>query len=301
MSNRKGSSTCAGAHYNERKIVYPGIYLNILLLIMTVFTGCSTQQAEKADWTVLFNGKDLTGWDTWLAAPRGNSENQKPYGLNNDPEQIFTIVEEDGQPAIRIAGDIGGGISTVNEFENYHLSLEFKWGEAMPWADRKKRDSGLLYHATGPHGADGGYWMRSQEFQVQEGDCGDYWGVAGGLFDIPARLNADSVWVYDKNSELLTFKEGTETGRHCIKDPDAEKPTGEWNTLELYCLGGTSVHIVNGVVTMVLYNSRQADDSGPETPLTKGKIQLQSEGAELFYRDLKLRTIETFPAGIIGG
>ena len=45
----------------------------------------------------------------------------------------------------------------------------------------RKKDSGLLYFAVGNHGADYGAWMRSQEFQIQEGDCGDYWGVAGGM------------------------------------------------------------------------------------------------------------------------
>lgn len=260
------------------------------ILSIFVFLSCSSGTTNGDEWIPLFNGKDLVGWDTYLAAPRGE-DGEKNYGLNNDPEQIFTVVTEDGEPAIRIAGDIGGGISTVEEFENYHLSLEFKWGEAMPWKERKKRDSGLLYHAVGPHGADGGYWMRSQEFQIQEGDCGDYWGVAGGIFDIPARLSPDSIWVYDKTGDKITFKEGTDVGRNCTKSPDAEKPTGEWNTLELYCFGSTSVHIVNGVVTMVLYNSRQADEGQTEKPLTKGKIQLQSEGAELFYRRLMLQKI----------
>jgi len=31
---------------------------------------------------------------------------------------------------------------------------------------------------------------------------------------------------------------------------------GEWNTIELLCVGGTSVHIVNGKVNMILTNSR---------------------------------------------
>jgi hypothetical protein len=44
----------------------------------------------------------------------------------------------------------------------------------------KKRDSGLLYHSVGKYGADYGAWMRSQEFQIEETNTGDYWGVAAG-------------------------------------------------------------------------------------------------------------------------
>lgn len=57
--------------------------------------------------------------------------------------------------------------------------MQFKWGE-LKFAPRlkSKRDSGLLYHAVGEQGYEGGFWMRSHELQVQETDCGDYWGVA---------------------------------------------------------------------------------------------------------------------------
>ena len=79
-----------------------------------------------------------------------------------------------------------------------------------------------------------------------------------------------------------------------MKYPDAEKPSGEWNTIDLYCVGDTSVHVVNGVVTMILYHSRQLEN-GKEMPLTSGKIQIQSEGAEVFYRNIRMRSIDKIP------
>ena len=79
-----------------------------------------------------------------------------------------------------------------------------------------------------------------------------------------------------------------------IKDPDNEKPSGEWNTIELLTVGQTSVHVVNGKVVMVLTNSRHMVKD-KETPLTKGKIQLQSEGAEIFYRNIAIRSITKIP------
>lgn len=270
--------------------------LSILLFASMLF---SCHQAGHGTWTPLFNGKDLTGWDTYLG-PRYDSASRKlqgdPIGLNADPDHVFTVVTEDGAPAIRISGQDFGGISTTQEFHNYHLRLQFKWG-TLRWIpkDSTLRDSGILYDAVGPHAADGEFWMRSQEFQVEEHDCGDYWGVAGAIVDASAR-KADSVdYIYDPDGEVMTFGDTKNAkNRHLIKGADGEKPTGQWNTVDLFCFDDTSVHVVNGVVAMILENSRQQDGDAI-TPLNKGKIQIQSEGAEIFYRNIQVEPIDGIP------
>lgn len=274
----------------------------LFLLSMLLFSNFTGSVSFMRNGQSLFNGKDLSGWDTYVG-PAYDTILKKfdgnPIGLNRDPDRVFSVVNENGKPAMRISGEKFGGISTQQSFENYHLRLEFKWGK-QKWHPKRnaKRDSGLLYHAVGPHGADGGFWMRSQEFQIQEGDCGDYWGVAGGIADVPAIQQSEKRFVYTPGSPLLTFSEKGQNGRNCIKYPDAEKPSGEWNIIDLYCFGDTSVHVVNGTVTMVLYRSRQAEGDR-EIPLKKGKIQLQSEGAELFYRNLSLEEITAFPRKLL--
>ena len=249
---------------------------------------------SKDKWTPLFNGKDLQGWDIYLKPGAGNEG-----GLNNDPKKVFTIVREDGENVIRISGEITGAISTKKEFENYHLQLQFKWGQ-LTWGQKKnkKKDSGLLYHSVGPYGADWGAWMRSQEFQVEEGNCGDYWGCAGGAADVPAIKKSDSQYVYTPSGNAYTFRADNSIGRHCIKAGDAERPTGEWNTLDLYCHGDTSVHVVNGKVMMILYHNSQVE-KGQVAPLVKGKIQLQSEGAEIFYKQIRIQPIGKIPAELL--
>jgi Domain of Unknown Function (DUF1080) len=281
------------------------IYQCIPLFIIGLCLFCCNPKPtiSTSTWQDLFNGKDLSGWDTYLGPAYDTIKNKfdslTVLGLNNDPDKVFSVVSEDNAPAIRISGSHNGGISTQQEFENYHLTLEFKWGKqkSHPRKDRK-RDSGLLYHAVGAHGADFGFWMRSQELQIQEGDCGDYWGVAGGIMDIPAKGSELEKYVYDPSSPQLAFSSTSEHGRRCIKNPDAERPTGEWNTIEVYCLGDTAVHMTNGVVNMILYHSRQAE-GGKEIPLTKGKIQIQSEGAEVFYRNIQVEAIAKIPGEII--
>jgi hypothetical protein len=274
----------------------------ILLIFLGILVNCSNSEKNmNGDWKILFDGTSLKGWDTYLG-PRfepgvtwENIRQNPPVGFNVDPVQVFSIVEEDGQKALRISGEIWGGISTKQEFENYHLQLQFKWGQ-LKWYPRDStiRDSGLLYHGIGAHGEADPFWLKSQEFQIQEGDVGDYWGVGGAITDITAKLNSDSAYQYDREGSLLTFGEGSEYGRNCKKFPDAEKPSGEWNTLDLYCLGGKSMHVVNGVLTMILQNSRIPNEER-QTPLTKGKIQLQSEAAEVFYRNIKTRPISELP------
>jgi hypothetical protein len=270
--------------------------LMISLLLCAVALGFTIE--KKDHWKSLFNGKNLSGWNTYLAPEmddKGKPITGEPIGLNNDPRLVFTVVKEDGENVIRISGEGWGGISTQKEYENYHLQLQFKWG-ALTWGQKKgqKKDSGLLYHSVGKYGADYGAWMRAQEFQVEEGNTGDYWGCAGALADIPANKMSGNDYVYSKQGTMLTFSQQSPQGRHCVKEGDAENPTGQWNTLDLYCHGDTSMHVVNGKVMMILYHNRQWDN-GQESPLTKGKIQLQSEGAELFYRHIKIEPINKLP------
>lgn len=266
---------------------------------LIILSGCTSKSPE---WQSIFNGKDLTGWETYIGPEYDSITGKRdtiPVGLNIDPSKVFGVVKMGEENVIRISGQDFGGMSTVQEFENYHLQLQFKWGE-LKWAPRKKakKDSGIMYNAVGPHGADGGYWMRSHEFQVQEGDCGDYWACAGAVADVMAKLNPDSTFTFDVTGILHVFSTKSPTGRHCIKFPDGEKPEGEWNTVDLYSFAGTSVHMMNGVVNMILHNSRQIDGD-KETPLTKGKIQIQSEGSEIFYRNIKITLIDKIPEEIL--
>jgi hypothetical protein len=274
----------------------------ILLFIIPMPVLNFSKPFQKDDWKPLFNGKDLSGWDTYLGPPlddAGKKLSDVPVGLNRDPNHVFSVVNDNGEKVIRISGESWGGISTEKEYENFHLQLMFKWG-FLRWGQKKnkKKDSGLLYFALGEHGADYGAWMRSQEFQVEEGNCGDYWGVAGGMADIPAIKKSDSEYVYNPAGQMFTFSATSKVGRHCIKQGDAEGPSGEWNTLDLYCHGDTSVHMINGKVMMVLYHSQQSDN-GQVLPLKKGKLQIQSEGAEVFYKQMKIKSLDTIPAELL--
>src|SRR4051812_16623458 len=101
----------------------------LLLASLAVLAAHHTMAQEK--WASLFNQKDLSGWDTYIGPSYDTLKNDWDKirtGLNSDPLHVFSVVNDNGVPVIRISGEAFGGISTTQEFENYHLKLDFKWG-----------------------------------------------------------------------------------------------------------------------------------------------------------------------------
>lgn len=292
--------------------------LTVLTISLLLGTGVPAQELTR-QWTPLLS-QDGKYFDAFIGIPhtsltslpdwnKGDGMNTgTPLGLNNDPLHVFTIEMQDGKPVLHVSGEIYGGYSTKKEFENYHLRAQVKFGEKT-YAPRlaAKRDNGILYHGQMPHGQFWHVWLRSQEFQVQEGDMGDFFALAGTSMDIHAKKKdtaARARWIYDPSAAIHTFaSSGTPANRSSGISAnnvahlagDFENPHGEWTTLDLYCFGDKAIHVVNGHVVMVLENSRTAETDGTSKPLTRGKIQFQSEGAEAFYRNVEIRKIDKLP------
>jgi hypothetical protein len=194
----------------------------------------------------LFNGKNFDGWHFHIR----HADKSDPTA---DPKGVFQV--EDG--VIHVSGEEFGCLTTDEEFSDYRLSLEFKWGEKRyPPRENAKRDAGVLMHCVGPEKV----WPKSIECQIQEGDCGDFYMVGG--------------------AELTIDGKRFDRGRG-VKTKDAEKPRGQWNTVEVICQGGKITNKINGEVV----------NEGTDSSVTKGKIVLQSEGAELFYRNVKIEPL----------
>jgi len=244
--------------------------------------------AERSGWTSLFNGRDLSGWTTWVSMQPTTPNMKAPTsirGLNNDPRHVFSVV--DG--LLRVSGEEWGAVSTVGEYENFHLKFEFKWG-TKKWAPRldAPRDSGLLYYAVGPEGAQSGHWMRSHEFQLQEGDCADYHSLDGVLVDAHVGDANEGDWKFYRYDPALPMR--TSLHARILKRGNFEKPSGEWNTMEVIADGRTLIHIVNGHEVLRVENSRQTVD-GKVVPLTRGKFSLQSEGSEAYFRNIQVKPL----------
>lgn len=241
------------------------------------------QNIPKSDWQ-LFNGKNLDGWYTFI----------KDRGRNNDPNKVFTVT--DG--LLRISGEEYGCITTLGEFENYKLIVEFKWGEVTysPRVDNA-RDSGILLHSVGEDGGSAGIWMHSIECQIIEGGTGDFIVVGDGSKNfsvtcpVAPEKQGDS-YVYEPSGNTVTISEGRINwfGR----DPewkdikgfhgtnDIEKPVGKWNRIECIVNGKEILIYLNGILV------NHAVDVLPQ----KGRIQIQSEGAEIFFKRISIALLQ---------
>ncbi len=262
---------------------------------------------EETSWTSLLD-KDLSQWEMYLSYAHKtgyngeipmdeNGDTIQPVGYNKNERNVFTVLEENGDPVLKISGEIYGCVFTRQEYENYHLKLKVRWG-TKKWEPRLNdpMDSGILYYSQGECGHD--YWrswMLSQEFQIMEESFGDYWSQMTSMIDIQAsRPQGSENFRYDPYGTRISFGFNTGNPGYCQRSSDYENPAGEWNSVELICFEGRSLHIVNGHVVMALSNSRYLDGNVTR-PLIKGKIQLQSEAAEVFYKDIMIRELKTLP------
>ena len=249
------------------------------------FGQASQQQTETPnqnnDKTIkLFNDHNLDGWYSFL----------KNRGRDIDPKNVFTV--KDGM--IRISGEEWGCITTLAEYENYRLVTEFKWGELSfePRLDNA-RDCGLLLQSQGEDGGSNGTWINSIECQVIEGGTGDFIVVGDGSdnFQITSpvameKQGSSFVFQLDGHNETINKGRINWFGR----DPewrdvfgfrgenDIEKAVGEWNTLECIAKGDQISIFLNGILV------NKAIDVKP----LKGRIQIQSESAEIFFRRVEL-------------
>lgn len=232
----------------------------------------------------LFNGQDLGGLKTWL----------RDSG-HEDPRDVFRVHEG----LLHISGEKLGYVITEQEYRDYHLVIEFKWGRRT-WANRKDRarDSGVLFHCHGPDGSYGGTWVPSVEAQIIEGGVGDILVLSGeDTHDgtpLPTALQAE--FGKDRDGEAV-WKKGGEAKRFTGgrinwfgRDPDwqdvvgfrgesdVESPFGLWTRMDVICEGDHVAIEVNGVKV------NEAFDASPAS----GRILVQSELAEIFVRRWEL-------------
>lgn len=237
----------------------------------------------------LFNGKDLSGWQVWL----------RKTG-REDPRRVFRV--SDGM--IHVTGEDHGYIATVDDWRDYRLVVEFKWGKET-FGSKYVRNSGILLHARGPHGNAGGVWMASIECQLAQGCVGDLIAISGkdekgqmlGVqFTSEVVLGPDKRPRWKPGGEKRTFTRGQLWWNQ--HDPefkelidtrgrfDVESPLGEWTRVECICEGDKITVVVNGHTVNHCFEARP----------NSGKILLQSEGFEMFFRKVELHPLDKKPA-----
>jgi hypothetical protein len=251
----------------------------------------------------LFNGSDLNDWEGWLGY--SDPAQTHRYFHSTDPIGVggvgkdFKVVVEDGEPAIYVNGKTWGALTHKGDYGDYHLSMQFKWGKNLDSStSHVPLDSGLLYHSHGSPGAVLGTWMRSVEFDLLSHQLGKFVPVGRSL-SARTTLGRDPDLFNQRRRYMIGGREVDVTGLvswFAQNATDQEKPVGDWNTLDLYVLGDRAVHVVNGVPVIEAWGVCDVEHVfGRCEPLTHGRIQLQAEGSEGFFRHIALEPIKSLP------
>ncbi|MEN9610240.1 MAG: hypothetical protein RLZZ628_1054, partial [Bacteroidota bacterium] len=305
------------------------IYLQLLGLILTVkcmermylkknglliiYLCCSMSLlAQKGNKTIQLLDDKFTYWEKWIGNPHtsvtglpagtitGDGMYGVPMGLK-DVKGVFKMENLNGEKVLHVSGEIYGGLTTKIQYENYHLQLKYKWG-TKKWAPRLDlfKDSGIMFHLA--ESIEDAFWsvfMMGMEFQIAEGASGDIFLVPNKNFSTRpiADVRADEKQNWNLNAPL-TIKGGVNKLDWVNKAENFESPVNQWTTLDLYTIGSSAIYVVNGHVVNAFQNAAIQKPDYSIIPLTKGKIQLQSEGAEIFYKDITIENIVDYPSDL---
>jgi Domain of Unknown Function (DUF1080) len=265
--------------------------LTLAAALATAANDHDAKPADAAGWTPLFNGKNLDGWYTFL----------QKHGKNADPDGVVTI-EEGAIHLYKNTEDksqvVMGYIGTEQEYGDYHLRLQFRWGKKKFEPRYKlKRDAGLYYHVTGPDAV----WPRGLQYQIEQTNVGDLITLFGMELDTTIDpKTADFVM-----PAYPAYQDPKDGGKHHVLGgkgiayqahvAGSVENDHDWNTVEVIARGTEIVHILNGKIVNKGTNVRFIDPEKPDAkpvPLTKGRILLEIEAAELWFRNVEIRPLE---------
>ena len=277
----------------------PVAMIGLLLVGMLGFGVSQLPEAVAADDAVTpaevlrpLEKKDLGSFTTWL----------KKTG-REDPERVFRLEEG----VLRCGDEDMGYVATREAYRDYHLSLEYRWGRRNP-NDKYVRNSGVLLHGVGPDGSQSGVWMTSIECQLAQGGEGDLIVIAGKQADgksYPATISCETKTAEDgKTRWSAGGKPVVYTGKQFwwskhqpyfeeLIDTrganDVASPLGEWTKVECLCNGAKITIKINGVTV------NECFDVQPRA----GKILLQTEGHEVYFRNLEKGVGDSDPLFVI--
>ena len=224
--------------------------MRISLILCVAFTVVAFEQGE-AQTIKLFNGKDLRGWHADVPAMDDNPAQKSPF-----------IVRENKLVSL---GTPNGHLITDSVFQNYRLSVEYRFG-GIPG------NCGVLVHASTPRAL---YKMfpKSLEVQMMHENAGDFWCIVEDITvpEMEKRRGPKENWgiIEGKERRVINLTDGS------------EKPVGEWNTMVIECVGREIKVWLNG----------QLVNHGFNCTAEKGNIAVQAEGSEVEFRSIVLTSI----------
>jgi hypothetical protein len=171
-----------------------------------------------------------------------------------DPAHDVTKTWSINEAVIRCEGRPAGYMRTEADYANYLFHVEWRWPE-------RGGNSGVLVHTSGPDVV----WPKSLECQLASENAGDFW-VIGGI----------ETKEHSQGGKRVGDRRTTKLKK------SSEKPLGQWNSYDIICKDDWVVVLANGVLQNV----------ATRCSVTSGKICLQSEGAQIEFRNIYVEPLE---------
>ena len=234
--------------------------------------------SKQLNRTPLFNGSDLDAWYLVVKDSTFKGAKEDLFAIEKGIIHVYPHQKHNSTQTY-------AGLMTKEVFGNYKLTLEYKWGtKKFAPRDNFVRDAGVIFHQFGPDVI----WPNGVECQIQDGDTGDIWAIGAKVTSKVSRVIRN----YDPNGELVTRGTPKEKFQRFHRSYDWEKPT-DWNLLEIEVKGNNAKYTLNGyVVNEALDMQKWNEVLGIYEPLTSGKILIQAEGAEVYYRNIYIENLK---------
>ena len=243
----------------------------IVFLTVAVFFSCSAQKTttmqttdtheayDDNGWINLFDGKTTKGWHSYGKNAVGNAWKVENGVLHLDGESKKTANAE------------GGDMVTDEEFENFHLKLE--------WKISPKGNSGIIFYVKENPAKYPNTYNSGPEMQILD--------------------NGSPIVLGHSDAKLYTHRAGDLYDLLAAKE--AAKPTSQWNAAEIVANKGKLDFYLNGIHTLsttlwddnwkkmiAISKFKDMPDFGM---FKKGKIALQDHGDDVWYRNIRIKKL----------
>ncbi|MDW5290768.1 DUF1080 domain-containing protein [Formosa sp. PL04] len=265
----------------KAKQLRPFILLGGLLALNVMVVHGQSDPLSDTGFVEIFNGENWDGWH--LKLRNGDAEMAKEvFAIENEEVHVFKDMPDSlnlstGENATH------GLFYTNKEYSNYILRFQYKWGEKITNNfDRWQYDAGVYYHVT-----DDNVWPIGIEYQIRYNHLTD----KNHTGDLIRPKGAGYDWYSTKDGKtFLSPKDGgipedKSDWMHLAKPTKNHNALNDkWNTCEIIVMGGEyTIHKLNGEIVNMAFNLT------PEA----GIIGFQSETAEIYYRNIRIKEFET--------
>ncbi len=240
----------------------------------------------KAGFVSLYNGRNLDGWHVHTRGTDSELPAKVFVPVADGVIHVMKDIPDKAGVDAPLEGWVSHGvlITDRDDLKRYIIKFQYKWGKKiMNNFNDWQYDAGAFYHVQ----PEQKIWPRSIEYQVRynhltnTNHTGDVWNIARSKTPM-------TVYVGDNGSFVAPTAGGKPAqsvsgGTAALAGAFYNGLNDQWNQAELIVMGDRyAIHKLNGVVVNYIENLQ----------LGSGAFALQGETAEVFYRNIMIKTFD---------